>query len=496
VLLWPLAVALVAAGVFRNLTYALIGPDLAAVVACVLGVLLFFFLVYAPFAPAIRASRVFWARSARGARILTQGRRAVAQVRSVGSPGARITINGERVYRLVLRIFPELGRVYEATVDTVVPAHLLSKLEPGTVHTVRVDPDDRTGIALDPGRTEVTLPRPGPGDGVELLPPRKARHFLWRWSWVGLPAAFFATLVAYDGCVAAGPDHASAQPSSDPAAFDVVADYEVARRLVSDEARPLGIEAEKVESDGTVNVFASYEPRVTYRFVAPALPAPQPPGAEPEPEEDLPIGARPAPDPALPPEEPPTHRLYEVTLEQPGKREATRRDEDAARARGRSFPYRWVRQSALVRHEGRENPSEQPVLEAPACPFGTLWQRALSLGVPTNAVAGITYDETGYRLVIDEIDVDLRFDAECELLGVLGIAFEAVGRRAAATLTINDLAWGEVPWDYDLGHHYRELLLRPGEYRLQVKLGRLRAATATVDLEAGKREEVRLAPGR
>ncbi|MBW2258761.1 MAG: hypothetical protein JRI25_29845, partial [Deltaproteobacteria bacterium] len=200
---------------------------------------------------------------------------------------------------------------------------------------------------------------------------RKARHFLWRWSWFGLPAALFMSVVFYDGCVAAGPDQASVDPMSDPAAFDVVADYETARRLVSDQARLLGIEAEKVESDGSVNVFASYQPKVTYRFVAPTRPAPQAPVREPEPEAELPIGARSEPVVTLPAEEPPTQRLYLVTLEEPGKREASSRDGDAAHARGEPFPYQSVWQRALVRHEDRTPPtspsSRRRPVRSPPC---------------------------------------------------------------------------------------------------------------------------------
>lgn len=74
----------------------------------------------------------------------------------------------------------------------------------------------------------------------------------------------------------------------------------------------------------------------------------------------------------------------------------------------------------LKKHQGMQRQrlgpaTEQAGLPAPPCTFAQLWTDAKARGAPAGAVAEIAYGPAGYEFRIREIDVDLRFNAQCEL---------------------------------------------------------------------------------
>jgi hypothetical protein len=66
-----------------------------------------------------------------------------------------------------------------------------------------------------------------------------------------------------------------------------------------------------------------------------------------------------------------------------------------------------------------DNPigSKPATIPMPRCSFATLWEQALQDNIPAEAVARITYDESGYEFSISDLDYYAQFDMDCRYTG-------------------------------------------------------------------------------
>lgn len=184
-----------------------------------------------------------------------------------------------------------------------------------------------------------------------------------------------------------------AVPGSE-SAFDPIAVFGEIEAYASGEnaeALLVSLEARYVRSDGTLDLNASYKPRVTWKFI---LPVPPPADAPP-------IGAGGAVD---------ARYFQNITVEAytPGQ---MRHVETISGGVSTSYTYRHL---GLERVEGSVTSRREQTNPAPQCHFSELWEYALTQEVPADAVAIITYDRNGYEFRIGDIGVRILFDMDCK----------------------------------------------------------------------------------
>ena len=169
--------------------------------------------------------------------------------------------------------------------------------------------------------------------------------------------------------------------------YDPIAYFSGIQKFAGSGMRLVRMTATHVRSDGTLDLFADYNPTVEYQFVRPAPAAPLPPvGA----------GRQAAIEPS-----------YEHTTVLAYRPWA---DEwDYYRNLYRNYGMRKT-----VFEETYADPGvEQKIVDAPECPFAAFWKQAIAAGAPSDAVATIVYDKDGYTFDIPETNVHLSFDAKC-----------------------------------------------------------------------------------
>ncbi len=153
-----------------------------------------------------------------------------------------------------------------------------------------------------------------------------------------------------------------------------------------------------VESDGTLDPYAEYGGGATYVFVRPT------PALEPKPKKPRKIGTPEEPEEPGEDQEPLPYEQVIVKIQQSTTVVIYQDGGEYTQDQGgmvRSF---------------RQVERRERVAPKPTCRFSKLWKRAQEVGVPSNAVAEISYDVKGYRFQIEEIDVDLRFDYACNIV--------------------------------------------------------------------------------
>ncbi|MBC8170804.1 MAG: hypothetical protein H7X77_04010 [Anaerolineae bacterium] len=177
----------------------------------------------------------------------------------------------------------------------------------------------------------------------------------------------------------------------DASSFDPVASYEVVRNHAGNDTQLVSIEAYYVKSDGTLDLYASYYPRVTYEFVRELA---SPPADAP------PVGAGGSVSGKW-------YEPVEVELSQPFSGWSVK-------SGGNSYTYtnlgmdRETDSSPGVREDKFIAPS-------PACSFKQLWSTALEYDAEPEAVAIINYDLNGYDFTISDLGLYLEFDLSCRL---------------------------------------------------------------------------------
>ena len=189
--------------------------------------------------------------------------------------------------------------------------------------------------------------------------------------------------------------------TGDQAAFDVLAMLPEAQAYAGEGAQLSEIDSRFVASDGTQNFAAGYEPpaATTYTFIK----------TVPPPENAPPTGA--------------DEYFQEIIVEamNPGEtRHITSRGGSV------NLEY-WVTNKGFIRST-RSPSARMPgeLIDAPACSYTDIWQKAIANGVSSEAAANITYDEDGYRFQIPTTGVWLDFDQGCNLtrdMNNLGASF-------------------------------------------------------------------------
>lgn len=176
-------------------------------------------------------------------------------------------------------------------------------------------------------------------------------------------------------------------------AFDPIATYDEIAAYAQGEAESvefIEMTASYVRRDGTMDLTASYRPRVVWTFVIPA----------PRPENAPPIGAGGSRD----------DRYYqEVDIEafQPGQ---MRTVTTTGGGTSSSYTYRHL---GLSREVDSPTNRRRDATPPPACSFKTLWDAAIRHDAPPEAVAIIIYSRGEYVFNISDTNIRLRFDAQC-----------------------------------------------------------------------------------
>ncbi len=176
----------------------------------------------------------------------------------------------------------------------------------------------------------------------------------------------------------------------DAGRYDPVAGLDAVRQHAGEGAQLLSISAWYVRSDGTLDLSASYNPRVVYNFFR----------VVPRPADAPPIGAGGT-----------TGLWYEpvaVNVYRPWTMWNVRSSNN-------SYQYLNL---GMDRESGSVTSSAPGSLAPePQCSFAGLWAVALREDAPPDAVAIIEYDAGGYDFRIQDTNYRYSFDLDCNLLG-------------------------------------------------------------------------------
>ncbi|HEX2907382.1 MAG TPA: hypothetical protein VHO69_11010 [Phototrophicaceae bacterium] len=145
-----------------------------------------------------------------------------------------------------------------------------------------------------------------------------------------------------------------------------------------------------MRSDGMLDLYADYEPEVTYRFVKELGQS----------DAARPIGAGGNPEGRQ-------WETVDVKVSRPFELVSTSRGNSTST----TLKLGMERDTSLPRDS---NPGE-PV-PPPACSFKQLWDIAITKDAPREAVAVIRYDADGYNFRIEGLSTDLDFDLDCQLM--------------------------------------------------------------------------------
>jgi hypothetical protein len=166
-------------------------------------------------------------------------------------------------------------------------------------------------------------------------------------------------------------------------------------------AELLSIDAKYVKADGTLDLTVTdpYRPRADYQFFI---------RDDANGKEAPPLGAGGVEGGFY-------HKTVSVDVYEPGQWRHVR-----SMGSGGSSEYSY-QNKGMDRDEGSlrfDNPRPAPL---PSCTFATLWQKAIELGAPANALADINYSLTyqgdpRYQFSISGSDYDFTFGADCRLI--------------------------------------------------------------------------------
>jgi hypothetical protein len=171
--------------------------------------------------------------------------------------------------------------------------------------------------------------------------------------------------------------------------FDPIANFAAIKAYAGEGAQLTGLDAYYVHSDGTLDLTADYYPRLDLEFVIPTTrPANAPPigaGGSVDDEWFIPV---------------------EIDIYQPGQwRKVT----------SGSNSYTYVNRG-MQRDVDDPTSSDQTILPDPTCSFADLWAVALTKDAPSEAVAIIDYDQSGYSFRISDVSINLYFNMQCKLI--------------------------------------------------------------------------------
>jgi hypothetical protein len=171
----------------------------------------------------------------------------------------------------------------------------------------------------------------------------------------------------------------------DPSSFDPIGQYETVKHYAGgDDLDLVSILINYVKRDGTLDLYAAYEPRVIYKFYKPITI---------EESKDTPLGTE---------TNRPVYKLVTVTISKPYQFELWTYKPGSTKG---TFHLGMSKESYDV--------SVQPKKSVkPSCSIKKLWDNVLELDkkVPKNAVAVITYTDRGFRFSIKDTKYHHRFD--------------------------------------------------------------------------------------
>jgi hypothetical protein len=174
----------------------------------------------------------------------------------------------------------------------------------------------------------------------------------------------------------------------DAARFDPVGALSGVQAFAGADAELTDFEASYVRSDGTMDLTASYRPRVEYKFVHKVPPPPDAP----------PVGAGGTLNGGW-------YEQVNISVYTPGQwRHVT----------SGSSEYSYMNRG-MQRDTDSPTTTKPDVLPTPTCSFADLWKVALEYKAPADAVATIEYDHEGYHFDIRDTTVDLDFGMDCRL---------------------------------------------------------------------------------
>ena len=171
----------------------------------------------------------------------------------------------------------------------------------------------------------------------------------------------------------------------DAANFDSIVAYEEVKAFAGDAVRLEQIRFEFVRSDGTLDLFADYEPSVWYTFVHYLDRA-----------DNRPVG--------VPSSNSDNVDRSIIYVEKPGCFESGRTGNSVSY----NYNFGMQRRSYVTSYDG-------DTADAPICDLAELWQIAIDEEeAPRDAVATISYNSEGYRFTIQETGIRLEFHQDCE----------------------------------------------------------------------------------
>lgn len=198
-----------------------------------------------------------------------------------------------------------------------------------------------------------------------------------------MPRRALVLALALSGCTTA--DNTAAPPG-DVRNFDPVASFEAMAAYAGPDARLVSLQAWFVRTDGTLDLEADYRPRVTAEFVTRATEAdvaaqgPRAPGS------GFAVGD-------------PLDTALDVRA--PHWQHVS------------SGGSEWDEKHLGMGRRPGGKASARKFADTPTCPFRQLWQQAKQRGAPTDVVAIIRYDATGYTFEANGRDFKVRFAADC-----------------------------------------------------------------------------------
>lgn len=183
---------------------------------------------------------------------------------------------------------------------------------------------------------------------------------------------------------------------SDARHFDPFAAIDDIKTHVGTGARLYSVEADYVASDGTMNLYATYDPQpeVKYKFYF---------QQDHGPKEAPPIGAGRGPKDVW-------LQSVEVTCYEPGK------EMHVVLPNGRhNSSYFYKNEGMDFSRSSTYMGKLDPDLGAPNLTPAQMWKTAVARGAPKDAVAKITYNMNGYHFSIEGTDFDLYWDSAGKL---------------------------------------------------------------------------------
>lgn len=178
--------------------------------------------------------------------------------------------------------------------------------------------------------------------------------------------------------------------SGDASHYDPFAALPDVQDYAGDDAQLISISAQYVGSDGTMDLTADYYASVDYEFFRPAVG---------DPDSSVPLGVSGSQAVS-------GYQRVTIRVWQPNQlRQVT--------STNASYQYLHLGMAREISAPTQEKYGES--IGAPRCTTQQLWEAAIGQDAPRQAVAIIDYTSEGYRFRINDTNIALNFDLDCEL---------------------------------------------------------------------------------